>query len=54
MTAKRISRTAQSSLGGVKFPGSGLIAGHTEDRDGAIMTARGVVFRGGWWWFDLS
>ena len=25
---------------------------YAEDRDGATMTAHGVVFGSGWWWFD--
>ena len=33
-------------------PGGGLILDYTEDRDGATMTAHGVVFGSGWWWFD--
>jgi hypothetical protein len=33
-------------------PGGGLILDYTEDRDGATMTAHGVVVGSGWWWFD--
>jgi hypothetical protein len=33
-------------------PGGGLILDYAEDRDGATMTAHGVVFGSGWWWFD--
>jgi hypothetical protein len=33
-------------------PGGGLILDYAEDRDGATMTGHGVVFGGGWWWFD--
>jgi hypothetical protein len=33
-------------------PGDGLILDYAEDRDGTTMTAHGVVFGSGWWWFD--
>jgi hypothetical protein len=51
-TAWTAAGTARGKLSVAAGPGGGLIVDYTEDRDGAMMTAHGVVSAGGWWWFD--
>ena len=51
-TAWTAAGKARGTISVSAGPGDGLILDYAEDRDGAIMTAHGVVFGSGWWWFD--
>jgi hypothetical protein len=51
-TAWTEAGTARGTLCVAAGPGGGLVLDYAEDRDGTTMTAHGVVFGDGWWWFD--